>query len=145
MHDSTSNADALTGATVLPDDVCWQYLRSTQVGRVVVTVGTTPDIFPVNYRVRGTDVVIRTEAGTKLAAATLMPMVVFEIDDVDTANQGGWSVVLKGRGREPSGLDEIMSLDELGLAPWADAPKSRWLIITPVEVSGRAVGPAGSV
>jgi nitroimidazol reductase NimA-like FMN-containing flavoprotein (pyridoxamine 5'-phosphate oxidase superfamily) len=145
MYDSTTNAGSWTGATVLSDEECWRCLRSAQVGRVAVTVGTTPDIFPVNYCVHGNDIVIRTEAGTKLAAGTLMPMIAFEIDEVDPANHRGWSVVVKGRGREPSGLDEIVSLDELDLEPWADRPASRWLIITPMDVTGRAVGRNRSV
>ena len=140
MNDPTANVDPWTGATVLSDEQCWEHLRSTQIGRVGVTVGTTPDIFPVNYRIHRREIVIRTEAGTKLAAGTLMPTIAFEIDEIDLENRQGWSVVVKGNGREPSGLDEIARLEEVDLAPWADAPKSRWLIITPLEVTGRSVG-----
>jgi hypothetical protein len=47
--------------------------------------------------------------------------------------------VVKGRGREPTQLDELLALDELGLEPWVEAPKSRWLVITPREVTGRRI------
>ena len=50
-------------------------------------------------------------------------------------------VVAKGRGREPSGIDEAAILDQLGLDPWSRGPKSRWLLITPTEVTGRAIAP----
>jgi nitroimidazol reductase NimA-like FMN-containing flavoprotein (pyridoxamine 5'-phosphate oxidase superfamily) len=118
---------------------CWELLHATEVGRIAVLDGSIPDIFPVNYRVHQGDIVIRTEAGTKLAAATLMTAVAFEIDEIDPATRTGWSVVVKGSGREPEQLEEQLALDDLDLEPWADAPKSRWLIVTPTEVSGRRI------
>lgn len=131
--------DSRTGLIELTDEECWELLHATTTGRVAVAVGTTPDIFPVNYRVRGGEIVIRTEAGTKLAAGTMMPAIAFEIDDFDAVGRSGWSVVVKGKGREPSSLDEVVALDELDLDPWVDAPKSRWLIISPYSVTGRQV------
>jgi nitroimidazol reductase NimA-like FMN-containing flavoprotein (pyridoxamine 5'-phosphate oxidase superfamily) len=138
--DDTERADPRTGLVELTPDECWRHLRAGTVGRIAVLVGSTPDIFPVNYAVHAGEIVIRTEAGTKLAAATLMGSVAFEIDGIDDVDHTGWSVVVKGRGREPSGIEERMALDELDLAPWAAAPKSRWLAIAPDEVTGRRVG-----
>jgi nitroimidazol reductase NimA-like FMN-containing flavoprotein (pyridoxamine 5'-phosphate oxidase superfamily) len=128
-----------SGLVELGEDECWELLRATSVGRVAVTVGTVPDVFPVNYRVHNGEIVIRTEAGTKLAAATLMTAVAFEIDAIDHESRSGWSVVVKGRGREPTHLDELLELDELELDLWVEAPKSRWLAITPDEVTGRRI------
>jgi nitroimidazol reductase NimA-like FMN-containing flavoprotein (pyridoxamine 5'-phosphate oxidase superfamily) len=139
MKGPSDRPDARTGLVELTEEECWEFLRSTSVGRVAVTVGTTPDVFPVNYRARNGEIVIRTEAGTKLAAATLMTTVAFEIDEIDPKSRKGWSVVVKGRGREPTQLDELLALDELGLEPWVEAPKSRWLVITPREVTGRRI------
>src|SRR5262245_8822040 len=110
MNETTSHPDARTGLIELSEEECWQLLRAANVGRIAVRVGPTPDVFPVNYRVRGAEIVIRTEAGTKLAAATLMGAVAFEVDEIDTAGRGGWSVVVKGHGREPSELEEVTAL-----------------------------------
>ena len=131
--------DPRTGLTELSPHQCWELLESTSFGRVAVTVGTTPDIFPVNYRVHHGEIVVRTEAGTKLAAATLMGSVAFEIDSRDDDTQTGWSVVVKGHGREPAQLDELLALDNLGMEPWVDTPKTRWLAIAPHEITGRRV------
>jgi hypothetical protein len=46
-------------------------------------------------------------------------------------------VVVKGHGCEPTKLDELLALDDLGMQPWVDAPKTRWLVITPHEITGR--------
>jgi hypothetical protein len=53
-------------------------------------------------------------------------------------------VVAKGPGREPTRLDELVELDELGVVPWVSSPKSRWLVITPNQVTGRRIEPASS-
>lgn len=135
----SARPDPRTGLIELTEQECWERLASTSFGRVAVTVGTTPDVFPVSYRLHDGEILIRTEAGTKLAAATLMRSVAFEIDAHDDIARNGWSVVVKGRGREPDKLDELIALDDVDLQPWVDTPKTRWLAITPVEVTGRLI------
>ena len=142
--DDAATTEARTELVELTEDECWQRLRAGTVGRVAVSVGSAPDVFPVNYAVRAEEIVIHTEAGTKLAAATLMPSVAFEIDAIDGTTRTGWSVVAKGPGREPTRLEEIVELDELGVVPWVSSPKSRWLVITPTQVTGRRIDPASS-
>jgi len=138
-HDERVRTDQRTGLVELSTAECWELLEANGTGRVAVSVGTTPDIFPVSYLVRDGEIVIRTEAGTKLAAATMMTSVAFEIDRFDEDDHRGWSVVVKGRGREPTSLTEVLAFDELDLEPWVDASKSRWLAITPREVTGRRI------
>jgi nitroimidazol reductase NimA-like FMN-containing flavoprotein (pyridoxamine 5'-phosphate oxidase superfamily) len=139
MSNETKEPDSRTGLIEMTAEECWLRLESAGAGRVAVTVGSAPDIFPVNFGVRDGEIVVRTEAGTKLAAATLMPSVAFEIDEIDLATRKGWSVVVKGRGREPIKVEELLELDDLGLEPWVAAPKTRWLVITPHEITGRRI------
>jgi nitroimidazol reductase NimA-like FMN-containing flavoprotein (pyridoxamine 5'-phosphate oxidase superfamily) len=135
----TAVPDPRTGLVELPEEECWELLESTSFGRVAVNAGTTPDIFPVHYRVHDGEILVRTEAGTKLAAATLLGPVAFEIDAHDDDTRTGWSVVAKGHGREPKRLEEIVAFDDLGIEPWVDTPKTRWLAIRPHEVTGRRI------
>jgi hypothetical protein len=44
--------------------------------------------------------VIRTDAGSKLAAALRGAPVAFEVDGVDETHQVGWSVVVRGRAED---------------------------------------------
>ena len=60
--------DVASGAMILEPPECWTLLRHTEVGRLAVTMGTSPDIFPVNFAVDRGSVVFRTAEGTKLAA-----------------------------------------------------------------------------
>jgi nitroimidazol reductase NimA-like FMN-containing flavoprotein (pyridoxamine 5'-phosphate oxidase superfamily) len=139
MADAVGSRGSAAGMAVLSEDECWALLRAKDIGRIAVVVGSTPDIFPVNYAVHEGEIVIHTEAGTKLAGATMMPAVAFEVDGVDAEHEKAWSVVVKGHGREPASTDEVVALDALDLDPWVDSPKSRWLVIAPHEVTGRRI------
>ena len=56
---------------LLDEDEALELLRHGEVGRVGVTIGALPAIFPVNYRLLDGAIVFRTAPGTKLAAATV--------------------------------------------------------------------------
>ncbi len=141
--DDVSATRGPTRLVELTDEECWHRLRAGVVGRVAVVVGSVPDVFPVNYAVHDGEIVIHTEAGTKLAAATLMGSVAFEIDELDGGARTGWSVVVHGHAREASSLEEIVEMEGLGLSPWVGSPKTRWLAITPTEVTGRRIEVTG--
>ena len=130
-------------ARLTPDE-CWGLLRTAQVGRLAVTVGGRPEIFPVNYVVDHGTVVFRTAEGTKLAALTVAPEVAFEADgrypsgsaEPDRPDEV-WSVVVKGRTREIDRLDDVVATAELPLFPWHAAPKGRFVRVVPHQVTGR--------
>ncbi len=125
------------GMTLLSDGECFELLRGEQVGRLAVAIGPHPDIFPVNYVVDGPSIVFRTLEGTKLAASVLTPAVAFEVDGIIEASDEAWSVVVKGRAREVTGVSELLDALDLPLYPWQAAPKHRFVRIIPTEVSGR--------
>lgn len=131
--------DERTGLETLDEATCWDLLQANSVGRLAVAVGQQPDIFPVNYIVRDRTIIIRTAAGTKLAAAVLGTAVAFEIDAYDEAARRGWSVVVHGRASEAETLDELLEAELLPLEPWVEARKDRWITITPTEVTGRRI------
>ena len=110
---TTSAMEVLTPAE------CLSYLRQAPVGRIAVTVDALPVILPVNFLVLDDEVVFRTVAGTKLAAATSHAVVAFEVDDHAADGRSGWSVMVQGMASEvtdPGRLDRIRSA---GLASWA--------------------------
>jgi nitroimidazol reductase NimA-like FMN-containing flavoprotein (pyridoxamine 5'-phosphate oxidase superfamily) len=137
MDATETRTDPHTGLAEIDEATCWKLLGSRSVGRLAVTVGSHPDIFPVNYVTHRGRIVIHTEAGTKLAAAVLTGSVAFEVDEIDAEAHAGWSVVAAGSAREPATLEEEVEMEALDLAPWADVPKSRFIIITPERVTGR--------
>jgi nitroimidazol reductase NimA-like FMN-containing flavoprotein (pyridoxamine 5'-phosphate oxidase superfamily) len=133
MTDDEHHIDALD------TDECWRLISRFDVGRLAVSISNLPDIFPVNYVVDDGTIVVNTAPGTKLAAAVLGRGVAFEVDDLDHASHTGWSVVVKGTASEIEDLAGLMDAEDLGIETWATSDKTRFLRITPDEVTGRRI------
>jgi nitroimidazol reductase NimA-like FMN-containing flavoprotein (pyridoxamine 5'-phosphate oxidase superfamily) len=119
----------------LNEHECWDLLRRNEVGRLAVSRGNRPDIFPVNYVVDHGTVVFRTAEGTKFVEAVLGTAVAFEVDG---ELQGeAWSVVLKGQAFAIENMYELFDAMDLPLYPWNRAPKHEFVRIVPDEVTGR--------
>ncbi|MEO3937737.1 pyridoxamine 5'-phosphate oxidase family protein [Dermatophilaceae bacterium Soc4.6] len=134
MDDTDTSPTASTEE--LAQHECWELLRREGVGRLAVTHLGAPDIFPVNHLVDHGSIVIRTAAGTKLAAAAGRP-VAFEVDGHDLTAGTAWSVVVRGTARKILEREETLSALRLPLVPWQEGRKPWFLRIEPVEVSGR--------
>ena len=138
-----SNEPTTTDHSLVPlsEAECWQLLGKSGIGRLAVVVGHQPDIFPVNYLLDGTTIVIRSAEGTKLAAALMGQLVAFEIDGFNPAHHSGWSVVVHGTATEDRSLSGTMRDEQLGLEPWADGIKSRYIHVEANTITGRYLPP----
>ena len=58
------------GLELLPEQDALELLAGGEVGRVGVTIGALPAIFPVNYRLIDGTIVFRTAPGSKLAPSS---------------------------------------------------------------------------
>jgi nitroimidazol reductase NimA-like FMN-containing flavoprotein (pyridoxamine 5'-phosphate oxidase superfamily) len=122
-------------------DECLRRLAGDEIGRLAVSDGGTPTIFPVNYRMDGDAVVFRTAPGTKLDRGP-RGRASFEIDEFDREHRTGWSVVVVGRLEEITHY-EVRTLERLrGLPvdPWAEGERSHWMRLVPSRITGRRVG-----
>jgi nitroimidazol reductase NimA-like FMN-containing flavoprotein (pyridoxamine 5'-phosphate oxidase superfamily) len=118
-------------------DACWAFLSSQQVGRLAVSVGGVPDIFPVNFVVHDRTVVIHTAAGTKLLEIVANRSVAFEVDWWDQSE--ATSVVIRGRAAALQDESEIAEARALRLQSWVPTAKSVYVQIRPMAVSGRRI------
>jgi nitroimidazol reductase NimA-like FMN-containing flavoprotein (pyridoxamine 5'-phosphate oxidase superfamily) len=129
------------GLEMLEEKECLDLLAAQSIGRVAISVGALPAIFPVNYRVVGGDVMFRTGDGLKSRAALEGNVVGFEVDDFDAERLAGWSVMIVGQARVVDD-EERRLLGNLGLSPWARGDRGHLVRIHPELVSGRRiVGP----
>lgn len=124
----------------LTEDECWQHIAEAPLGRIAAAAAGEIDIFPVNHAVdsHGADartIVFRTSAGTKLLELTIHEGVAFEVDGYTDTD--AFSVVVKGTAEEFDRRGEVEAAERLGITPWAPEEKTRWVRITPTEVSGR--------
>lgn len=112
----------------------WRFLEHTSFGRLALSVGNVPDIFPINFLAHEGKILMRTNPGTKLAELTVNDTVAFEIDGL--AEDEAWSVVLKGKARILEHQSEIDRASDLPLAPWLPTLKYTFVEITPNHVRG---------
>lgn len=127
---------ALAPVTGLSLDACWDLLRRNQFGRLALTVGNEPEIFPINYVVQDGTMVFRTAPGTKLAALTVNDIVALEIDGFDQTS--GWSVVVKGRAHSVRWGTDFEDAAKSGLNTWVATRKQVFVRIEPHSVTGRS-------
>jgi nitroimidazol reductase NimA-like FMN-containing flavoprotein (pyridoxamine 5'-phosphate oxidase superfamily) len=128
--------ESLAPVTELTLDACWDLLRRHQFGRLALTVGNEPEIFPLNYVVQDDTLVFRTAQGTKLAALTVNDMVALEIDGFD--QRTGWSVVVKGQAHPAEWGADFDRADHAGLRTWVATRKQVLVRIVPKRVTGRS-------
>jgi nitroimidazol reductase NimA-like FMN-containing flavoprotein (pyridoxamine 5'-phosphate oxidase superfamily) len=129
------------GLEVLSRDECLRLLGTATLGRVAVSTAALPTILPVNFRLDGQQVLIRTGRGTGLDAATHNAVVAFEVDDVEPVWQTGWSVVVTGVARELTQPGELADAGPHPLVRWAPGDDHRLVAISTDVVSGRRILP----
>jgi CBS domain-containing protein len=130
----------LEGLELLSEQDCRWLLRQARVGRVAVSVGEVPAVFPVNYMLAGDEILFFTGEGTKLRAAQAGATVTFEVDHIDPFARTGWSVMVVGPSRERSEPAVIAGAERFGLRPWARGDRFHLIAIAMDFLSGRRIG-----
>ena len=125
------------GLEVLVAEQCLELLAGSRLGRIAVTIGAVPAIFPVHYRLVDGQIVFRTGEATNLHTASANTVVAFEVDDVDPSWAEGWSVLVVGVAREIR--DDVAIALALDQAPslWDAGVGAHVISILPAFVSGR--------
>ncbi len=114
---------------------CWDKLRSRHFGRLAYHLTNEVHIVPVNYAVRGHEILIRTAEGDKLIGVLMNDDVAFETDEV--SDHKAWSVVARGRARI-LGEPEVDAIEDDLLRSWVDTPKYDVVAIAVHALTGRA-------
>ncbi|MFC5502545.1 pyridoxamine 5'-phosphate oxidase family protein [Lysinimonas soli] len=123
--------------TELSDEHCWRLLAEAGFGRLAVSRGDRPAIFPIDFRVADGGVVFRTaEGSTKLSDLLANGWVALEMDE--RKGTGASSVVLTGHADPVSDPDRISAYDRLPLPPWIPNRPYVYVRISPDSVHGRA-------
>lgn len=132
------------GLELLSEDEAHALLAQSEVGRIGITIGAMPAIFPVNYRLLDGAIVFRTAPGSKLSAAASGAVVAFEVDDYGVLDRSGWSVLAIGRAEVVADHDIIDRVNATGLQPFVDGTRTAIVRIEPTFVSGRRLVHASS-
>ena len=96
----------------LDQDQCLRLISAGGVGRIAYTSRFGPAVLPVNYRLIDGAIVFRTAEHSPLDEDLRTGItdadykVAFEIDEIDLAAQGGWSVLIQGPAHRVVGADQ---------------------------------------
>jgi hypothetical protein len=124
----------------LTTEQCEGHLSAGGVGRVVLSSGSGPAAFPVNFIFTNGVVVFRTsDAMAGAISGVVNGIVAFEVDHIDETMSEGWSVLVRGQARLIEESAERLALARLDLEPWAGGARLNLVGITPFEVSGRVI------
>ena len=124
--------------TALDERECFDRLRLTHFGRVALSSGALPVIFPIHYALHGRDPVFRTDPGTKLMAASDGQVLCLEIDEIDPVLHTGWSVLVTGRAELLTRPEDLQAVAALPLRPWVGRGDA-FVRIDAALVSGRSI------
>jgi pyridoxamine 5'-phosphate oxidase-like protein len=92
---------------------------------------------PVNYLLDDEEVVFRTGAGAKLAAAARGAVVGFEVDQIDLERRSGWSVLGVGEAYEVVDPARLSALAAQLPPPWAPGRAGHTISIPLQRLTGR--------
>ncbi len=123
----------------IEQSACLALLGEGGIGRVAVSIGAVPAVFPVNYAMLDGHVVFRTAGATSLHAAASNAVVAFEVDDLDPLGHEAWSVLVVGTADEITDDARRARADELLVRPHSPTSAEHVMEICPELVSGRRV------
>ncbi len=115
---------------------CHEHLAAGGIGRIVLSTGSGPVAFPVNFVFTDGAVVLRT---SDAMTARVSGVVAFEVDRVDEAMSEGWSVLVRGHAHLIEDPEERAVAARLDVEPWAGGPRLNVISIEPFEITGRVI------
>lgn len=120
---------------------CRGLLAGGVVGRVAITTPAGPRIFTVNYSVVDEAILFRTTPGSVLATYACDSPLAFQVDNLDYAQQRGWTVMATGRGQAVGGIRELAHIRAVcEPRPWAAGDREFYVRLAWTELSGRQLG-----
>ena len=123
---------------------CLRLLGKSTIGRVVFTEGALPAAHPVTYLLDDEEVIFRTAAGGKLAAASRHHVVGFQADEIDPRTHTGWSVLGVGQAYEVVTPTRLAELAAHQPAPWIPYRTGHTIAIPLQRLTGRRLHPTGT-
>ena len=97
QRDEQGGRAARRGALApLTEDECLDLLGRSEVGRIAWCASRGPVVLPVNIRLAGRTVLIRTTGISEMASMVDVERVAVQVDHLDVERREGWSVLARG-------------------------------------------------
>lgn len=140
-HDHDDHAAPVPGEP-LDREASLALLRSTQLGRVGLSVDALPVIVPVGFSLVGERILFGAQADPRAVAAIDGVIVAFQADAWDPCTRSGWSVLVQGPARRLIDRADLGPLaNGHGLPEWI-AEASEAVVMSTAVISGCRLVPA---
>jgi nitroimidazol reductase NimA-like FMN-containing flavoprotein (pyridoxamine 5'-phosphate oxidase superfamily) len=132
----------------LSEEECLRLITPGGIGRIAFQSRFGPAVLPVNYRWHEGAIVFRTarhstmDEDLQTGIANANHVVAFEIDDIDTGAQMGWSVLVQGPAHRVESEARRTAAMSAGVEPWPAGQRELFVRIVPSRVTGRRLLPA---
>jgi nitroimidazol reductase NimA-like FMN-containing flavoprotein (pyridoxamine 5'-phosphate oxidase superfamily) len=139
-HDSATERPVLER---LDEAECLRLISPGGVGRLAYSGRFGLTVFPVNYRLHEGNIVFRTaehsatDEDLRTGIRDAEYRVAFEIDNIDSTAQEGWSVLIRGSAHHVDSEAERVSVLTAGVEPWAGGTRGLFMRVIPTHISGR--------
>lgn len=118
---------------------CRRLLAPGGLGRIAFGTASGLMVLPVNYVLVSGSIVVRTGAGS-LIAAHGDDDVSFETDHIDETLHRGWCVLVRGQAHRVLQSGELRNLQEgCDLRPWPAGEHGLYVRIVPLRITGRRI------
>jgi transcriptional regulator with XRE-family HTH domain len=118
---------------------CSRLLAPGGIGRIAFVTASGLMVLPVNYALIMGTIVLRTSAGSVIAAHGDEP-VAFEADHFDEVLGQGWNVLIRGQAHRVMQAGELHRLQhDCGLRPWPAGEYDLYVRIVPERITGRRI------
>lgn len=121
----------------LAPNECELLLRGGGIGRLAVSTPEGPSIVPVSYSIVDGTMVFAIPSSGLLAKVADGASLAFEVDSVDSRQQIGWSVVVRGRGAIVTEAEVLQRITSPPWPPRAAGDKDTYIRLPLGEISGR--------
>lgn len=135
-HHTDASSPPAPGGLSLDEEECLRLLASTDVGRVGVSIGALPAIFPVTYRMLDDRLLFFAADVGPLRSALSDTVVAFQADHTDPLTRAGWSVQAVGVARLSDAPEDRRAAAGRGLVPARAAAPPALVAFRPARVSG---------
>ena len=143
--------DARTSATTpsrieeLDEADCLRLIAAGGIGRIAYAGRYGQTVLPVNYQLLDNTIVFRTgedsplEEDLQTGIRHAEYQVAFEIDEINLAEQSGWSVLIQGSAHHVDSEAERAAVRQTGVQPWSGGAKEHYIRIVPTRITGRRI------
>jgi nitroimidazol reductase NimA-like FMN-containing flavoprotein (pyridoxamine 5'-phosphate oxidase superfamily) len=133
------------GVAGLSEADCLALIAPGGIGRIAYAGRYGQTVLPVNYQLLDNTIVFRTGADSPLEEDLQTGIrhaeyqVAFEIDEINLAENNGWSVLVQGSAHHIDSDAERAAARQTGVQPWSGGAKEHYIRVVPTRITGRRI------